>query len=101
MGDGSFFLAGSEIEVRAGVARSLDDILAGSALPMIEAVRNVHGLGIPLADAVAAATAVPARVLGKPELGRLDIGLPADLVVLDDNLEIERVCVGGEDRVVA
>ena len=44
---------------------------------------------------------VPARVIGKPDLGRLDIGLPADLVVLDDNLEIERVCVGGEDRVVA
>jgi N-acetylglucosamine-6-phosphate deacetylase len=101
MGDGSFFLAGSEIEVRDGVARSLDDILAGSALTMIEAVRNAHGLGIPLAEAVAAATAVPARVLGNPELGRLDVGLPADLIVLDDNLEIERVCVGGEDRVVA
>jgi len=101
MGDGSYFLAGSEIEVRDGVARNPDDILAGSALTMIEAVRNVHGLGIPLSRAVAAATAVPARVLGNPELGRLDVGLPADLVVLDDNLEIERVCIGGEDRVVA
>jgi N-acetylglucosamine-6-phosphate deacetylase len=101
MGDGSYFLAGSEIEVRDGVARSLDDILAGSALTMIEAVRNAHALGIPLPQAVAAATAVPARVLGEPDLGRLDVGLPADLVVLDDNLEIERVCVGGEDRVVA
>ena len=101
MGDGSYFLAGSEIEVRDGVARSLDDILAGSALTMIEAVRNAHALGISLPRAVAAATAVPARVLGEPDLGRLDVGLPADLVVLDDNLEIERVCVGGEDRVVA
>jgi N-acetylglucosamine-6-phosphate deacetylase len=101
MGDGSYFLAGSEIEVRDGVARNLDDILAGSALTMIEAVRNLHGLGAPLPEAVAAATAVPARVLGEPDLGRLDVGLPADLVVLDDNLEIERVCVGGEDRVVA
>ena len=101
MGDGSYFLAGSEIEVRDGVARSLDDVLAGSALTMIEAVRNLHGLGAPLPEAVAAATAVPARVLGEPDLGRLDVGLPADLVVLDDNLEIERVCVGGEDRVVA
>jgi len=101
MGDGSYSLAGSEIEVRDGVARNPDDILAGSALTMIEAVRNVHGLGIPLSRAVAAATAVPARVLGNPELGRLDVGLPADLVVLDDNLEIERVCIGGEDRVVA
>jgi N-acetylglucosamine-6-phosphate deacetylase len=101
MGDGFYFLGGSEIEVRNGVARSLDDILAGSSLTLIEAVRNLHGLGIPLSQAVAAATAVPARVLGASDLGRLDVGLPADLVVLDDNLEIERVCVGGEDRVVA
>ena len=64
-------------------------------------MRNLHGLGIPLSEAVAAATAVPARVLGLRTLGRLDVDLPADLVVLDDNLEIERVCVGGEDRVVA
>jgi N-acetylglucosamine-6-phosphate deacetylase len=68
---------------------------------MIEALRNLRGLGIPFSQAVAAATTVPARVLGAPDLGRLDVGLPADLVVLDDNLEIERVCVGGEDRVVA
>ena len=101
MGDGYYFLGGSEIEVRDGVVRNLDDILAGSSLTMIEAVRNLHGLGIPLSQAVAAATAVPASVLGAPDLGRLDVGLPADLVVLDDNLEIERVCVGGEDRVVA
>jgi N-acetylglucosamine-6-phosphate deacetylase len=68
---------------------------------MIDAVRNLHGLGIPLAKAVAAATQVPARILAHPDLGRLDVGLPADLVVLDDNLEIERVWLGGEARVVA
>jgi N-acetylglucosamine-6-phosphate deacetylase len=101
MADGAYFLAGSEIEVRDGVVRGNGDILAGSALAMIEAVRNLHGLGIPLTEAVAAATAVPARVLGEPSLGRLDVDLPADLVILDDNLEIERVCVRGEARVVA
>ena len=101
MADGAYLLAGQEIELRDGVARGNGDVLAGSTLTMIEAVRNLHGLGIPLADAVAAATAVPARVLGQSSLGRLDVGLPADLVVLDDNVEIERVCVGGEARVVA
>jgi N-acetylglucosamine-6-phosphate deacetylase len=101
MADGTYLLAGLEIEVSEGAVRGNGDVLAGSALTMIEAVRNLHGLGIPLADAVAAATAVPARVLGQSSLGRLDVGLPADLVVLDDNVEIERVCVGGEARVVA
>jgi N-acetylglucosamine-6-phosphate deacetylase len=101
MADGAYFLGGSEIEVRNGVPRGEGDVLAGSTLTMIEAVRNLHGLGIPLSQAVAATTAVPARVLGLPTLGRLDVDLPADLVVLDDNLEIDRVCVGGEARVVA
>ena len=101
MGDGLYYVGGTEIEVRDGVARGLDDALAGSSLTMIEAVRNLHALGASLADAVTAATAVPARVLGDPHLGRLGIGLRADLVVVDDNLEIERVCVGGEARVVA
>jgi N-acetylglucosamine-6-phosphate deacetylase len=101
MGDGFYFLGGSAIKVRDGVARSLDDVLAGSSLTMIEAVRNLHALGASLEEAVGAATTVPARVLGAADLGRLDVGLPADLVVLDDHLEIERVCVGGEARVVA
>jgi N-acetylglucosamine-6-phosphate deacetylase len=59
-------------------------------------VRNLHELGVPLADAVHAASGVPARALGSNGLGRLDVGLPADIVVLDDNLEVERVFVGGE-----
>jgi N-acetylglucosamine-6-phosphate deacetylase len=101
MGDGSYVLAGSEIEVRDGVPRGADDVLAGSTLTMIEAVRNLHALGIPLSAAVAAATTVPARVLGLVYPGGIAVGGPADVVVLDDNLEIERVCVGGEARVVA
>ena len=38
---------------------------------------------------------------GSTAIGRLEPGLPADVVVLDDNLEIDRVFVGGEARVVA
>jgi N-acetylglucosamine-6-phosphate deacetylase len=66
---------------------------------MIEAVRNLHELGVPFEDAVQAATSTPARVLGETALGRLDVGLPADIVILTDALEIERVLVGGEVRV--
>jgi N-acetylglucosamine-6-phosphate deacetylase len=38
-------------------------------------------------------------VLGNPELGRLRVGAPADIVVLNDRIEIERVFVAGEVRV--
>jgi N-acetylglucosamine-6-phosphate deacetylase len=44
---------------------------------------------------------VPARVLGLTDTGRLEPGYRADVVVLDDNLEIQRVLVGGEARVAA
>jgi N-acetylglucosamine-6-phosphate deacetylase len=101
VGDGTYMLNGFEIEVREGVARGPGGVLAGSALRMIEAVHNLHALGVPLAAALEAASVVPARVIGLPTLGRLDVGLPADVVVLDDNLEIDRVFVGGEARVVA
>jgi N-acetylglucosamine-6-phosphate deacetylase len=94
-GDGSYSLGGLDVEIRDGVARGPDGVLAGSSLTMIEAVRNLHSLGVPLGDALDAATAVPSRIIGHSGEG-LVAGAPADVVVLDDNLEIDRVLVGGE-----
>ena len=99
-GDGSYSLGGLEVEIRDGVARGPDGVLAGSSLTMIEAVRNLHSLGVPLADALDAATAVPSRIIGLASEG-LVAGAPADVVVLDDNLEVARVLVGGELNGVA
>jgi N-acetylglucosamine-6-phosphate deacetylase len=93
--DGSYTLGGTDVAVSNGVVRGPNGELAGSALTMIEAVRNLVHLGAQLSEAVNAATAVPAGVIGEPEAGRLEPGLPADVVVLDDNLEIEKVFVGG------
>ena len=97
--DGAYSFASLDVQVHDGAVRGPDGVLAGSVLTMIEAVRNLHGLGVPLAEAVDAATAVPARVLGLPELGLLDVGLPADIVILDDNVEIDRVLVAGRVHV--
>jgi N-acetylglucosamine-6-phosphate deacetylase len=96
-GDGSYTLAGVDFEVENGVARSADRVLAGSTVPMIEAVRNLVMLGAPVAAALAAASEVPARIAGRPELGTLEPGSAADVVVLDDRLEIVRVLAGGEE----
>jgi N-acetylglucosamine-6-phosphate deacetylase len=101
MVNGSYHLAGLAVDVRDGVVSGPDGVLAGSALTMVEAVRNLHSLGASLPDALEAASTVPARVLGLRRVGRIADGLPADIVVLDDNLEIERVLVAGEDRVAA
>jgi N-acetylglucosamine-6-phosphate deacetylase len=101
IGDGSFRLGSVEVEVRDGVVRRDDGVLAGSSLSLLDAVRHLHALGADLPAAVGAATAVPARVARRPDLGSLTPGAPADLVVLDDALEIRSVLVGGEALVVA
>jgi N-acetylglucosamine-6-phosphate deacetylase len=97
--DGSYSFGGLDVEVNDGAVRGPDGVLAGSVLTMLEAVRNFHALGVPLAEAVSAATTIPARVLGLPEVGRLAPGVSADIVILDDRIEIERVLVGGEVHV--
>lgn len=66
---------------------------------MPECVRNLHALGATLEQAVAAATSVPARVLGRDDVGVLRVGGPADVVVLDDRLEVRSVHVGGREEV--
>jgi N-acetylglucosamine-6-phosphate deacetylase len=94
-------LGGTEVVADGGVLRRPDGTLAGSTLTMPDAVRALHGLGVPVERALQAASAVPARIAGRPELGRLAVGGPADVVVLDDALDVVRVLVGGAERVAA
>jgi N-acetylglucosamine-6-phosphate deacetylase len=98
-GDGAYTLAGIDFEVEDGVARNADRVLAGSTVCMIDAVRNLVSLGASVEDALAAATSVPAQIAGRPDLGTLAPGSAADVVVLDDRLEIVRVLVRGRDAV--
>jgi N-acetylglucosamine-6-phosphate deacetylase len=59
-------------------------------------VATARAAGVPLADAVAAASAAPARVLGLPgRAGTLAPGAPADLVVTDEKLHPRRVLRDG------
>ena len=91
MGDGEFSLGNTRVHARDGVVRRADGVLAGSTLTLRDAVVNLSALGVPLADALHAATAVPARLAGVPELGGLAVGKPADVLVLDDRLDVVRV----------
>jgi len=93
-GDGEFMLGTVPVRAENGVVRGQDGMLAGSALTMIEAVRNLHALGATLEQALDAASAVPARIAGRADLGTLAPGSPADVVVLDDRLEVRQVLLG-------
>lgn len=95
--DGDYRLGPMAIEVRDGVARLADNgAIAGSTLTMDAAVRHcVVEAGLPLLDVVRAATLAPARVMGLPDVGALEPGRRADLVVLDDDLHVQRVMRAG------
>jgi len=99
---GTFQLGDVEIAVEDGAAPMREDgTLAGTVLTMIDAVRNLHALGVPFEHAVGAATEVPARFLGRDDVGVLGPGALADVVVLDDRLEIQAVLCAGRGDVVA
>ena len=84
--DGRYRLGPTEVVVEDGVARTPEGVLAGSTLAMDAALRRLVGAGVPLAGALQAAA--PG--------GRLAPGCPADVVVLDDRLEVVRTLVHGE-----
>ena len=94
MPDGSYTLGGQPIVVRDGRATLLDGTLAGSCITVHDAMKNCVRFGIPLEDAVYAATAAPARAAGL-KAGVIAGGAPADLVLLDDKLDIRAVFVDG------
>ena len=70
--------------------------LAGSVTALDLELRNIVRAGVPLPDAVRAASTNPADLLGLDDRGRIDSGLRADLVVLDATLGLRRVMRGGE-----
>ena len=97
MPPGTYALSGepAAVDSPGSPPRRLDGTLAGSALSLDQAVRNVVGLGVPPATALTAATRTPADALGRPELGRLEAGSVADLVWWDDDLLVQRTWIDG------
>jgi N-acetylglucosamine-6-phosphate deacetylase len=73
-----------------------DGTLAGSGLRMDAAVANMVAAGIGLAEAVAAASRIPADLIGRPDLGRIEPGAAADLAWMDDDLRTRATWIGGE-----
>jgi N-acetylglucosamine-6-phosphate deacetylase len=96
MPDGSYRLGNFDVKVEGGVVRNADGKLAGSALTLDRALRNIVALGVPLDEAVRMLTFYPARVIGiEKRKGVLAPGADADLVLLDEKLEIVRVVTKG------
>jgi N-acetylglucosamine-6-phosphate deacetylase len=96
MPDGKYMLGQFEVTVSGGVCRNAEGKLAGSTLTLDRALRNVIALGIPLPDAVRMLTTNPAKLLGiEFKKGALRTGADADIVLLDENLQVTNVWTRG------
>jgi N-acetylglucosamine-6-phosphate deacetylase len=96
MPDGSYRLGRHTVTKCLGGVRLADGTLAGSTLTMDQALRNLVGLGLSLAEASHRTATLAAEHLGLADRGRLTPGAWADVVVLDQQLQVTGVIVEGE-----
>ena len=101
-GEGRMRIGELEVEIRDGACRLVSDgRLAGSVIALDTAVRNVVASGVSLPLAVRAASRNPLELLGVSDRGRIATGQRADIVELDDQLNVLRVMRAGRWHAVA
>ena len=97
MPDGTYDLGPMRVRVADGVARLADgDAIAGGTGHLLDVVRCTVAAGIPLEVAVRSASGTPAVMLGRRDIGALEVGRRADVVEVDADLRPVRVMRAGE-----
>lgn len=94
--EGEHHWDGRLITVREGLVQLTDGTVAGSVLTMDRGLRNLVAAGIPLGDALRIASLTPARSIGVADRkGSLACGRDADVVILDEALQVQLTMVRG------
>lgn len=96
MPDGDYPLGRHRVTKRGGSVFLPDGTLAGSALTMDQALRNLLSLGLDLDDASRRLSEFPADFIGAGERGRIAPGAAADFVMLDGDMNVVATVVEGE-----
>ncbi len=92
--DGKYELGGQEIHVQDSVARTDTGALAGSTSSLFRCVKTAVSFGIPAEDAVRMASRTPAEFMGM-DYGKIEIGSVADLILVDDSFDLQKVLIDG------
>jgi len=95
LSDGKYSLGALNVKVENGICKLADGTIAGSTLTIDKAVKNLTKIGINLEDALRSATYNPSRLLSL-ECGAIKEGFRADFVLMDEDLNVKEVYVGGE-----
>jgi N-acetylglucosamine-6-phosphate deacetylase len=98
MPDGTYQLGSQSVTVKTGQPpMRADGVLAGSAVRLDECIKNVIDCGVSSELAIAAATSIPAKVLGLTDRGEIKRGLRADLALLSETGRVSKVWHLGEE----
>lgn len=95
--DGRYLIGDQTIDVRDGRAYGSDGQIGGGTTPLSHSVRILNDLGATFEEAVGSVTRVPAQLLGREDLGVLRLGGRADIAIVTDGFEVERVLLDGMD----
>ncbi|MBQ9354579.1 MAG: amidohydrolase family protein, partial [Clostridia bacterium] len=93
--DGEYESGGLPVFVKDNSIRLKDGTLAGSYACLMDCVKKAVEFGIPKADAVKMATETPACLLGVKK-GKIAVGYDADLLIVDEFLNIQKIIIGGK-----
>ena len=98
--DGTYELGNQKVYVKDGQARLKSGNLAGSTANLNQCVRNAYKhLDLPLYEAIGYATKNAADHLGLNDYGRIKEGCVADMIFIDDDINIHRVILNGETKI--
>ncbi|MFH1926580.1 MAG: N-acetylglucosamine-6-phosphate deacetylase [Chloroflexota bacterium] len=97
LADGHYNLVGCAVTVKDGRATKADGTIAGSTATLDLCVRNMHQkVGVPLVEAVKMVSLNPARAMGlAASVGSIAVGQEANLVVMDENVNVHATLVKG------
>lgn len=93
--DGVYDSGGLEVYLKNGEARLKDGTIAGSSATMLDCVKTAVSFGIPFDDAVKMASETPAKLIGVNK-GVIAEGYDADMLIIDNDMNIKTVIIGGE-----
>lgn len=100
MGDGEYELGGQTVYVNDGKATLADGTIAASTTNIFAEFKNLLSFGIDFKAALKACTINPAKAIGADDItGSIEKGKRADLLVLDGELNLKAVFVGGKQIV--
>lgn len=93
--NGEYESGGLKVFLKDGAARLADGTIAGSSATLLDCVKTAVKFGIPFDDAVKMASETPANMLGIKK-GRIEQGYDADLLIVDNEINLKTVIINGE-----